>query len=39
MPRQMNQDKASIMFMKALGPASSTVNSAVYSNLGANLVM
>lgn len=39
MPKQMKQDKASIMLMKSLGPASSTVNTIMYSNLAVNLVM
>jgi len=39
MPKQMKQDKASMMLMKSLGPASSTINTVMYSNLAVNLVM
>jgi hypothetical protein len=39
MPKLMKQDKASMMLMKSLGPASSTVSTIMYSNLAVNLVM
>jgi hypothetical protein len=35
----MKQDKASMMLMKTLGPASSTINTVMYGNLAVNLVM
>jgi hypothetical protein len=35
----MKQDKASMMLMKSLGPASATINTVMYSNLAVNLVM